>query len=59
MEKNKGIGLYLDINCACDAFPFSMDTMLALSCCLFVYFNIALQLPSVPGREMHVSCYLP
>ena len=50
MENNKDIGWYLDVDCACDAFSFSMDAMLALSCCLllalscclFVYLNVHL-----------------
>ena len=66
MENNKDIWWYLDMDCACDAFSFSIDMMLALSyclllalsCCLLVYLNVTLQLPSVPG-EMHVSHYLP
>ena len=47
MENNKDIGWYLDVDCAGDVFSFSMDAMLALSCCLllatccclFVYLN--------------------
>ena len=45
MENNKNIGWYLDIDYVYVAFSFSMDTMLVLSCCLFVYLNVALQLP--------------
>ena len=48
MENSKGIGWYLNMDCACDAFSFSMDAMYALSCCLFVYLNVTLQLPTVP-----------
>ena len=47
MENNKDIGWYLDVDCASDAFSFSMDAMLALSYCLFAYLNVTLQLPSV------------
>ena len=67
MENNKDIGWCLDMNSACDVFSFSKDTMMALSCCLllaiscclFVYLNVALRLPSVPRREMHMSHYVP
>ena len=56
MESSKDIGWYLDMDC--DAFSFCMDTMLALSCCLFLCLNVALQLQSVPRGEMHASHYL-
>ena len=67
MENTEVIEWYLDMDWACDAFSFSMDTMLKLSRCLllalsrchFVYPNVALQLPSVPKGEIHLSCYLP
>ena len=36
MEDSKDIGWYLDVDCACDAFSFSMNAMLALSCCLLL-----------------------
>ena len=48
MADTKDMRWYLDVDCACDAFSFSMDAMLALSCCLFVSLDVALQLPSVP-----------
>ena len=32
MENNKDVESYLDADCACDAFSFSMDVMLASSC---------------------------
>ena len=34
MENSKDIGWYLDMDCACGAFSLSVDTVLALSCCL-------------------------
>ena len=36
MENNKGIGWYLVMDCPCDKFSFTMDTMLTLSCCLLL-----------------------
>ena len=48
MESNKDIGWYLDVDCVRDAFSFSIDMIVALSCCLFVYLNVILQLPSEP-----------
>ena len=67
MESNKDVKWYLDLDCAFDTFSITMDAMLALSCCfllalsccLIVCLNVALQLPSVPRGEMHLSCYLP
>ena len=47
LQTKKDVGWDLDMDSACDAFSFSMDTMLALFCCLFVYLNVALQLPPV------------
>ena len=64
MESNKDMGWYLDVDCACDAFSFSMIAMLALSCCLFMYLNVALRLHSVPtgmkSRVTHLNlpCFL-
>ena len=53
MEKNKDIGWYLNVDCACDALSFFMDTMLALSCCFLlalscVYLSISMSPYSCP-----------
>ena len=47
---------YLDMDCANNTFSFSMDMMLALSCCLFVYLSVTLRVPSVPkGRDACIT----
>ena len=61
VEGNKRVGGYLDMDCAYCASPLSMDAVLALFSCLFIYLNVALWLLGVPspgGRCMYHVTYL-